>query len=119
VVAFIKPVDRNRQGIRRIPLLRSLAGSGDGEDFVPANPLSHPLPPVPDGEIADGENSVELTARIDRGGSVARVKYSDGNHRLSKVSANALSHWRFEPARQNGEPVESEMVVRFEFRKKP
>lgn len=86
---------------------------------MPANPVAHPLPAVPEDEIPASETSVELLARIDRSGTVAHVRFSDGNSQLTDASASALTQWRFEPARQNGEPVDSDLLVRFEFRKKP
>jgi hypothetical protein len=121
VTAFIKPAPRSgiRQAIGKIPVLRGIASPHRAEGFIPANPVAHPLPAVPEGEIAANQTSVELLARIDRSGAVAHVKFSDGNSQLTDASASALTQWRFEPARQNGEPVESDLLVRFEFRKKP
>jgi len=81
--------------------------------------VDHPLPALPREEIPEGDSSVELLARIDRSGAVAHVKFADGNSDLTEPSASALSQWRFEPARQNGAPVDSDLLVRFEFRKKP
>jgi outer membrane biosynthesis protein TonB len=114
VIAYIKPA--RGSGIRHA--LRKIIGASDSrEGYVPANPVAHPLPRVAASEISESETSVELLAKIDRSGAVAHVKFSEGNSELTDASASALSRWRFEPARQNGAPVESDMLVRFEFRK--
>jgi len=121
VTAYIKPAPHSTlsKAIRKIPLLRGIARPRKEEGFVPASPVAHPLPALPDEEVPAGEPSVELLAHIDRSGSVDHVRFADGNSHLRDASASALSQWRFEPARQNGEPVESELLVRFEFRKEP
>ncbi len=114
VVAYLKPAHSGIRGaLRKVPLLRALGGKS--ETFVPASPLEHPLPAVEKVSRRAGKNSVEFEARIDRAGRVVAVKSLQGNSQLVGVSADALHRWRFEPARQNGEPVESEMLVRFEF----
>jgi protein TonB len=104
VVAYIKPAS---SFMRKVPILRAF--SGRKEDYVPASPLDHPLP------ATSRAGAVELSAKIDRQGMVVSVKVLQGDHQLAGASADALHHWKFEPARQNGSPVESEMLVRFEF----
>jgi len=116
VTAYVRPAPSS--GIRHA-LHKIFAGSPSAAGFVPASPVDHPLPALPREEIPEGDSSVELLARIDRSGAVAHVKFADGNSDLTEPSASALSQWRFEPARQNGAPVDSDLLVRFEFRKKP
>ncbi len=110
VVAYIKP---SQSLLRRLPVLRALSKSS--ETFVPANPLEHPLPGGTGSADADSDGAVELAAKIDRSGKVINVKTLQGSNDLARASASVLYRWRFEPARQNGEPVDSEMLVRFEF----
>ncbi len=114
VVAYIKP---SQSLLRRLPVLRAF--SRDNEKFVPANPLEHPLPAGGGKADRDGDASVELAAKIDRSGKVVAVKMMQGSNELARASALVLYRWRFEPARQDGEPVESEMLVRFEFGESP
>jgi outer membrane biosynthesis protein TonB len=114
VVAFIKP---SQPFLRKVPILRALGKSGDS--FVPANPLEHPLPPGATASDAEGQDAVELAARIDRSGKVTHVKTLQGSKDLARASAAVLYRWKFEPARQNGAPVDSEMLVRFEFGETP
>jgi len=112
VIAYIKPAPPSF--VRRA--LDRFAGRG----FVDARPLDHPLPEVPRGEPPDGaQATVELRAKIGPGGRVVGLKPVSGDARLARASENALAHWTFEPARANGEPVESEMVVRFVFHHSP
>jgi hypothetical protein len=110
VVAYIKP---SQSLLRRLPVLRAFTKGS--ETFVPANPLEHPLPGATVAADPDGDSAVELSARIDRNGKVINVKTLQGSNALARASASALYRWKFEPARQNGEPVDSEMLVRFEF----
>jgi protein TonB len=92
-----------------------LGGKGR-RNFVPANPVENPLPAVA-GRPAQAKtaSAVEMEARIDRRGNVVSVKVLNGDNRLASASAKTLYRWRFSPARQDGEPVDSEMLVRFEF----
>jgi hypothetical protein len=114
IVAFVKPAPSSslRGAFRKV-----LGGKGN-QDFVPASPVDHPMPsvdakaPVPEG---DGAKSLEMEAKIDRQGNVVHVKVVGSHDPLSVACASALYRWRFDPARQNGEPVDSEMLVRFEF----
>jgi outer membrane biosynthesis protein TonB len=109
VVAFIKPAQRG--------LLHRVFG-GQKDHFVPANPLEHPMPPAKTLGTA-GDETIELEAKIDRNGNVVHVKTIEGSDELARASANTVYHWRFEPARQNGSPVDSDMLVRFEFSNSP
>jgi hypothetical protein len=109
VVAYVKPAPPSF--IRRV-----LGTSSDG--FTPANPLDHPLPPIAP-TAPSRYQAVELAAKIDRNGKVVRVKTLEGSGELARISASTLSQWRFQPARQNGEPVDSEMLVRFELSNTP
>jgi hypothetical protein len=91
-------------------------GGKSREGFVPANPLENPLPAISARPLdARKPASVEMAAKIDRRGNVVSVKIVDGDNRLAGLSSKTLYRWRFNPARQNGEPVDSEMLVRFEF----
>jgi hypothetical protein len=105
VVAYLKPA---RGGIRHAI---AKVFSRHSEEYVPANAIEHPMPSV----AADGERELEMAAKIDRAGNVISVKTVQGSGPLASACAETLYKWRFKPARQNGDPVESEMLVRFEF----
>lgn len=118
VIAYFKPapVSSFRNAIQKVPVIRDLARGNPGEGYVPPNPIDHPLPtpPAKGTQLASG-TSVQMLAKVDRHGNVVNVKVVEGNHQLARASTDALLRWRFEPARQNGAPVEGGMLVRFEF----
>jgi hypothetical protein len=118
VLAFVKPVQPSslRQAIGKVPLLRGFSGRNSNEDFVPANPIEVPVPTQASaGNAVKKGNTIEMLAKVDRQGNVESVKLVDGNRQLADTSAEAILRWRFEPARQNGAPVDSSMRIRFEF----
>ena len=118
VLAFVKPVQPSsiRQAIGKVPLLRGFSGRNASEDFVPANPIEVPVPSQASaGNALKKGNTIEMLAKVDRQGYVESVKLVDGNRQLADTSAEAILRWRFEPARQNGTPVDSAMRIRFEF----
>ena len=76
---------------------------------MPALEASGPMPE------SDSARSLEMVAKVDRTGKVVHVKVRKPEDPLSVACATALYRWKFDPARQNGAPVDSEMLVRFEF----
>lgn len=118
VVAYVKPAPPSsiRHAFQKVPVILGLTAPKSGEGFVPANPVEQPLPSLPPKPVRlEKGTSVQLLAKVDRRGNVVNVKVVEGNHQLAGASSDALLRWRFEPARQNGEPVESGVLVRFEF----
>jgi TonB family protein len=90
--------------------------------FVPPKPLSQVMPNTR--TLAPGTISqvtrVEITVRIDSTGHVlsAHVLNENGNARggLSAAALAAARQWTFQPATLQGEKVESEHTIVFEFR---
>ena len=90
--------------------------------FVPPKPLSQVMPNTR--TLAPGTISqvtrVEVTVRIDNTGHVlsAHVLNENGNARggLSAAALAAARQWTFQPATLQGEKVESEHTIVFEFR---
>ena len=117
VVAYVKPSERSSL-FQRMPILRSLTRHSGGQAYIPPNPIQHPLPALPDRmpKRVD-DTTVELVARIDERGGVKQVRVVNGDRQLARAAEHALLRWRFDPARRDNEPVESEMLIRFEFRK--
>jgi|SRR5579871_23396 len=114
VVAYIKPEPAS--GVRSA-IQKVFAGRTAGDDIVAANPLEHPLPPMPrDLRRLEQGSTIEMLAKVDRHGNVVYVKVVEGNRELADTSANTLLRWHFDPARRNGNPVDSAMRIRFEFR---
>ncbi len=78
------------------------------------------LPEYPEAERKTGiQGAVVLEARILKDGSVGEITVVEGveNHpSLEKSARDALRQWRFEPATENGEPVEMIVQIPLAFR---
>lgn len=59
--------------------------------------------------------SVEVQFRISPEGRVYDVKSLKGWPILAKAAMEAVATWRYEPARRNGRPVESQVRTNFDF----
>ena len=59
--------------------------------------------------------SVEVQFRISSEGRVYDVKSVKGWPILAKAAIDAVATWRYEPARRNGIPVDSQMRTNFDF----
>ncbi len=57
-----------------------------------------------------------IAAVIGRDGSVIRLRPVSGAEVLTRAAMDSLQWWKFEPYRKNGEPVEVETTLAFEFR---
>jgi len=59
--------------------------------------------------------NVTLDALIDKSGHVATMKVLSGPASFHKAAMNALKQYRYEPARQNGQPVAAHITVTVPF----
>jgi TonB family protein len=59
---------------------------------------------------------VRLVARIAPDGTVESVAAVEGNDLLGDAASQAIRKWHFQPATENGEPVEDQVRIRVEFR---
>ena len=59
--------------------------------------------------------NVTLDALIDKSGRVASMKVLSGPSSFHKAALDALKHYRYEPARQNGKPVAAHVIVTVPF----
>jgi len=81
--------------------------------------LRNPAPPYPLAARRAGEQgAVTLRVLVTRDGLPERVdvEKSSGSAHLDKAALEAVKAWRFVPARQGAEPVESWMLVPVVFR---
>jgi TonB family protein len=60
--------------------------------------------------------SVEVQFRVSPEGRVYDVKSLKGWPILAKAAIDAVATWRYEPARRNGRPVESQVTTNFDFK---
>ena len=75
---------------------------------APAYPLSARSSAV------QGDVVIETT--IDKSGNVVRMHVVSGPAMLRASALEALKHWKYEPSKLNGEPVEAQMQVIIKFR---
>lgn len=85
----------------------------------PADYLNNPKPPYPAMSKRLGEEGVvRLNILVNPDGSVERLKLaqSSGYERLDQSAMNIVqSSWKFEPARQDGNPVAAWVIVPIHF----
>ena len=85
--------------------------------FVAAKPLSQNYPAYPDAaRSSHRQGSVVLQATVGPNGRVSQVRVVDGDSTLSAAAASAVQSWTYEPARIDGHPVESTVLVTMNFR---
>jgi Gram-negative bacterial TonB protein C-terminal len=76
-------------------------------------PLEMPQPPLPAGAAA--EDPVLLQAVVDIDGAIQRASYVGGPRVLLTAATDAVARWRFEPARVNGVPIASGVLLQVRF----
>jgi len=77
-----------------------------------------PLPVLPAGAKPE-ENRVLLQVLIDLDGAMQRPSYVGGPAHLQQAAMDAVKTWRAEPARVNGAPVATAMLVEVAFKDPP
>jgi TonB family protein len=88
-----------------------------GGKFEPAKLVfsSDPIYPAAAQESFVTE-SVELSFRISPEGKVYNTRWVKGPVDLAQAAADAVESWRYEPARLNGAPIDSQGTATFDFR---
>lgn len=90
----------------------------DQAGIKPPVPIQREAPAYPQSVRAVGiEGSVELALTVLRDGSVGWVRTLRAEPRgyFEQAAAEGVRRWRFEPARQDGEPIECRMLTRVRF----
>jgi len=62
------------------------------------------------------EGDVTILAEIDKTGKVGKMKVISGPVLLQDAALEALSKWKYEPARLDGQPMPSALLVTIRFR---
>jgi len=86
--------------------------------YVAPKPIRQMPASLPAGTPASTSMTVQLRVEIDAAGKVSRVTPTDrnaGNFKLMDAAIRAAKFWVFEPARENGHAVPSEIVLNFHF----
>jgi hypothetical protein len=86
--------------------------------MTPVRGTEMPPPVLPSGAKAE-ENRVLLQVMIDLDGALQRPSYAGGPAHLQQPAIEAVKTWRAEPARVNGAPVATAMLVEVEFKPPP
>ncbi len=87
---------------------------GPTKDAEPANTVK---PEIPDDLKKDNFKSfVRVKVEIEADGSFTPIlRTSSGNAEIDRRVLDALKQWKWKPALQNGEPVKSTQLFKFEF----
>jgi hypothetical protein len=83
--------------------------------FTQAKSAQSPPPPLPEGG-KPGETRVLMQVMIDLEGRLQRPQYAGGPSHLQAAAIEAVKAWRAEPARINGAPVPTAMLVLIPFK---
>lgn len=123
----------NLEGSSQVPATAGLSsgvlGSRSKQPVAPVVPLPiggdvkaarliSSVPPVYP-EIARSQRlggNVQIDALVDATGHVTSMKIVSGPPLLQKSAMAALSHWRYDPAQLNGEPVATHLTVTIQFK---
>ena len=90
----------------------------DQAGITPPVPIQREAPGYPQSVRAVGiEGTVELALTVLQDGSVGWVRTLRAEPRgyFEQAAAEGVRRWRFEPARQDGEPIECRMLTRVRF----
>ena len=100
----------------------SVSRDEDASGLSSAEAMRAPRPKLPASikSKITSDNTIRVRVRIDKSGRVAAatVLSADGAAATSLVryALATARRWRFRPARQNGTPIRSEIVLEFQFR---
>jgi TonB family protein len=103
------------------------AAEGDGtlapspSERTQPRPIHQVQPDFPPGQELNNEpGNVVLEFTIDEAGRVRDPRVvSSSNPAFEQPALTAVRDWRFEPARQNGQPVACRAIQEFNFRAQP
>jgi protein TonB len=62
---------------------------------------------------------VTLKATVDKSGKVSKVTVISGNPLLTTAAVDAVKRWKYEPFELNGNPLEVENTITFNFQPPP
>lgn len=111
------PPGRMQRIVGRIPGVRSLTRVryNSGDQFRQPRLIRRTLPSLPDGVATDVP--IDIRLRVNERGRVANLRVIKAAERadLTRSASRAAREWVFEPARLNGRPVSSDVILHFTF----
>ena len=91
-------------------------GASTGGHLQPPKVISSPPPAYPSrAHMEKVQGVVVINVLVDETGKVADMKVISGYALLTQAAMNALSIWKYEPARLNGQPVATHIQVSINF----
>jgi protein TonB len=76
-------------------------------------PLSYPIEAMRQG--ARGEVVIDVSIAIDGSVVDTTVEHSSGYRSLDAAAMRSIRHWRFNPARRDGQPVPTTLRIPIDF----
>lgn len=122
IVVRVRPKQEKRRPIsfainwKSLPDPPSIKLGNPAAVFMPAQVIRRVQPEYP--LAARGSNaggSVLVAVKIDTDGSVISAKAIEGPAMFRRASEDAARKWKFRPATQSGNVIESEQVIQFRF----
>jgi general secretion pathway protein A len=91
-------------------------GASTGGHLQPPKVISSLPPAYPSrAHMEKVQGVVVINALVDETGKVADMRVISGSALLTEAAMNALSVWKYEPARLNGQPVATHIKVSIDF----
>lgn len=122
MVVRVRPKEEKRRPIsfainwKSLPDPPSIKLGNPAGGYMPAQVIRRVQPEYP--LSARGSNaggSVLVAVKIDTDGAVISAKAIEGPAMFRRVSEDAARKWKFRPATQSGNVIESEQVIQFRF----
>ncbi|HJL18805.1 MAG TPA: TonB-dependent siderophore myxochelin receptor MxcH [Sandaracinaceae bacterium LLY-WYZ-13_1] len=109
---------RRLRGLVAVALLSGLAGPAHSQELTPPRLIERTDAAYPPQALEAGrEASVLLELRVDAEGAVTEATVVEpAGHGFDESAREAARRFRFEPARQDGEPIAARIRFRYEFR---
>jgi len=122
VVLVDPPAESKGSVDQSTALLREPPSAPASVPDVPARPTRQPRPVLPASarSLITSQVEVNVKVSINEAGRVTKLESLPGtlpvDESVASAARNAAAAWRFSPARRGGQPVPSELILRFQFR---
>ncbi len=121
-VILVDPPAESKSLVDQSTALMREPPSGPAVAEVPARPIRQTRPALPPSvrSLITSQMEVNVKVSIDETGRVTKAESMPGkqpvDESVTSAARNAAAVWRFAPARRGGQPVPSELILRFQFR---
>jgi TonB family protein len=121
-VILVDPPADSKSSVDQSTALMREPPSGPAVADVPARPIRQSRPALPPSvrSLITSQVEVNVKVSIDETGRVTKAELLPGKQPVDESVLNAArkaaAAWRFAPAQRGGQPVPSELILRFQFR---